>query len=72
MPTISMVSQKLYIPPYTSLLELITYKKGEDAKKYEKQVIELLQEIEINSATDENKAIELIPRLHEKENGKIS
>lgn len=51
-PLISMTSQDAYIPPEDSLLEFITFKKGDEAEAYREKVIELLTRIKIDSVKD--------------------
>ena len=51
-PYIAMTTQDAYITPEDSLLELITFKKGEAAEPYRAKVIELLTKIKIDSAKE--------------------
>lgn len=51
-PYIVMTSQDAYIPPEDTLLELITFKKGDAAAPYRAKVIELLTKIKIDSAKE--------------------
>ncbi len=64
------MTQRQYIPPYNSLLELITFKRGDQAKLLEARAIELLEEIRINSDEDKAGAKDLISRLNNRENWK--
>lgn len=60
-----MISQRDYLPPYTSLLELITFKVGDEAKAIEDFVRELLIEIEIDSDVTNGGEEGLLLILHE-------
>jgi len=66
-PELLMASQKTFLPPYSTLLEIITLKQGDQAREYESEIIKLMQEIEINANEDSKTGINLIDRINEKE-----